>query len=74
MTYLAVSILLALLGAALVIAVASTILPRAQARRLAERERHELRSPEDLEDFIRRVDQATSDDDLNRLDEKKEDD
>jgi len=36
-TYLAVSILLALLGAALVIAVASTILPRAQARRLAER-------------------------------------
>jgi hypothetical protein len=72
--YLAVSILIALLGAALIIVIAARVLPEARARRLAERKSHEIGSPEDLEDFIRRVDQATSDDDLDRLDDQKKED
>ena len=70
--YLAGSILLAILGIALVIAVASVVLPRARARQLAARKRRELGSEQDLEAFIRRVDQVTAADELDHLDGKEE--
>ena len=66
-SYLFGSVFLAVAGLAVVVTALAIALPRVRERRELARHRGEIRSQRELDDFIRAVDQATSDDDLNRL-------
>jgi hypothetical protein len=72
--YLFISIVFAVIGLVIVIGFAAYTLPRARARRELARRKSTLASQEDLEKFIRRVDQVTAADELDHLDEEKRDD
>ena len=60
------------LGAAIVVLWALYVIPRARRRRELERKQRELASPEELEAYIRRLNQMASMDDLDHLEDRKE--
>jgi hypothetical protein len=72
-SYLFLSIILAVLGLAAVITAAAMALPRARRQRELARRRRELAGQEELEDYIRRVNQALSDEDIDRLNDERGD-
>jgi hypothetical protein len=65
--YLMGSLVLAILGIAVVAVVLRAGLTRARDRKELARKRHEIASQDDLEQFIRRVDRVTTDEELNHL-------
>lgn len=72
-SYLFLSIFLAVLGLAVVVTFLAIALPRAQRRRELARHAGEIRSQQELEEFIRKVDQATSGEQIDRLDNEGKD-
>ena len=72
-SYLFLSLILAVLGLAVVAATLAVTLPRARQRRELARRRGELSSQQELENFIGRVDQALSEEDVNRLENERKD-
>lgn len=66
--YLMISVVVAILGLAAVVGFISIALSRARKMRELSRKRSEITSQEQLEDFIRRVDQVTAADELDHLD------
>lgn len=71
-SYLFLSICLSVTGLAVVITAAVAV-TRARERRELARRKGELSSEQELEQFIGRVDQALSDDELNRLENEGKD-
>jgi hypothetical protein len=72
-SYLFLSVFLAVLGLAAVVTFLAIALPRARRRRELARHKGEIRSQQELEDFIRQVDQAASDEQIDRLDNERKD-
>jgi len=73
-TYLMGSIFAAIIGVSLVVWLAVLARGAIRHQRELHRQRNEIPSQKALEDFIRHVDQATSGEELNRLENKREDD
>ncbi len=72
--YVFISIVVFVIGMAIFAGFLWVALPRVKARRELARKKAELASQEDLERFIRRVDQVTAADELDHLDEGKKGD
>jgi uncharacterized membrane protein YgaE (UPF0421/DUF939 family) len=72
-SYVFLSFFLAVLGIAAVITVTAVMLRRARRERELARRKRKLSSEHELDAFIRQVDQAESDEDLNRLDNERKD-
>jgi len=72
-SYVFLSIFLAVIGLAAVVTFLAVALPRARRRRELARHQGEIRSQRELDELIRQVDQATSDEDLDRLDNERKD-
>ncbi len=70
--YLMVSLVVAILGVAAVVSFLRVALSRLQRRAELDRKNAEISSSKELEDFIRQVNQSTSAEELDHLDEKKE--
>jgi hypothetical protein len=66
-TYLMVSIILAIIGAAAVTGVLMILVPAYRRRRAIERENREISSEEALDQYLSQVDQATGADELDHL-------
>lgn len=71
--YLFTSIIIAVIGLAALTAFLYALLTRAGRRRELARNRGRITSQRQLDDLIRQVDQATTDDQLDRLEEKEND-
>ena len=71
--YLMGSLVLFIIGLAVVVVVLRTAAVRARRRRELERKRAEIASAGELEAFIRRVDQVTAADELDHLDSTRKD-
>jgi hypothetical protein len=67
-SYLFASIIVAVLGLAAVTIFLAAAVPWARERRELARRKHEIASQDELEAFIRRVDQVTAADELDHLD------
>jgi len=72
-SYVFLSAFLAVIGLAAVVTFLAVALPRARRRRELARHQGEIRSQQELDELIRQVDQAESDEDLNRLDNERRD-
>jgi len=69
-----VSLVVAIIGLAAVAGFLAVIVSRARVRRELSRRRRELATQRELEDFIRRVDQVTTGEELDHLGREKRDD
>lgn len=69
-----IGVILAVLGLAAVVVFLAVALPRARARRELARKKAELASQTELDDFIAEVDQVTSADELDHLEDKRKKD
>ena len=71
--YLMISITVAILGAALVVAQTTALRRRRERRRAESAHRAGLCTQQELDEYLRLIDQATAED-LDRLDKEKGDD